>query len=180
MKHLRKFMFTAAALFAVLSVIFLISHIHHDNHYSFTCFITFLTCFYHFSYRILVSEVVSKKPIRFNYKSGWFAPKKFEESVFKALRVKRWKEKLPNLLPQTSSSKDFPVEALINETCSVEAIHEINIVLSFVPFIVSLFYSEHEWIFLATGLVTALFDLCFIIFHRHFRPRLIKLLNTKA
>ncbi|MCI6928837.1 MAG: hypothetical protein MR759_06130 [Ruminococcus sp.] len=83
-------------------------------------------------------------------------------------------------MPQTSSSKDSPVEALINETCSAEAIHEINIVLSFVPFIVSLFYSEHEWIFLATGLVTALVDLCFIIFHRHFRPRLIKLLNTKA
>ena len=104
MKHLRKFMFTAAALFAVLSVIFLISHIHHDNHYSFTCFITFLTCFYHFAYRILVSEAVSKKHASFNYRNGWFAPKKFEESVFKALRVKRWKEKLPNLLPQTSST----------------------------------------------------------------------------
>lgn len=133
-----------------------------------------------FAYRILVSEAVSKKHASFNYRNGWFAPKKFEESVFKALRVKRWKEKLPNLLPQTSSTKDFPVETLINETCSVEAAHEINIVLSFVPFAVSLFYSEHEWIFLVSGLVTALFDLCFVIFHRHFRPRLIKLLNTKA
>ncbi len=180
MKHLRKFMFTAAGLFAVLSVIFLISHIHHDNHYSFTCFITFLTCFYHFAYRIAVSELTEKLALSFNFSNGWFAPKKFEEPVFKLLRVKRWKEKLPNLLPQTSSAKDFPVETLINETCTVEVIHEINILLSFVPFIVSLFYSSHEWIFLVSGIITALFDLCFIIFHRHFRPRLIKLLNTKA
>ncbi len=173
-------MYTAAGLFAVLSVIFLISHIHHDNHYSFTCFITFLTCFYHFAYRILVSETVSKRKAKYNYKNGWFAPKKFEEPIFKALRVKRWKEKLPNLLPQTSSAKSFPVETIIDETCSVEVIHEINIVLSFAPFIVSLFYSSYEWIFLVSGIVTALFDLCFIIFHRHFRPRLIKLLNTKV
>lgn len=179
MRHLRKFMCTAAALFAVLSVIFLISHLHHDNHYSFTCFVTFLTCFYHFAYRLLVSEAVSKKKTEFNYKNGWFAPKKFEEPLFKALHVKRWKEKLPNLLTRTSSSKDFPVETLINETCTVEVIHEVNIVLSFVPFIVSLFYSSYEWIFLVSGMVTALFDLCFIIFHRHFRPRLVKLLNNK-
>lgn len=180
MKHLRKFMCTAAVLFAILSVIFLISHIHHNNHYSFTCFITFLTCFYHFAYRLLVSEIASKKTISFNYRNGWFAPKKFEEPIFKVLRVKRWKEKLPNLLTSTSSAKDFPVETLINETCTVEVIHEVNIVLSFVPFIVSLFYSSHEWIFLITGIVTALFDLCFIIFHRHFRPRLIKLLINNA
>lgn len=179
MKHLRKFMYTAAGLFAVLSVIFLISHIHHDNHYSFTCFITFLTCFYHFAYRILVSESLSHKTVNYNYTNGWFAPKKFEEPIFKALRVKRWKEKLPNLLPNTSSSQKFPVETLINETCSAEVIHEINIAMSFVPFFVSLFYSSHVWIFLVSGILTAMVDLCFIIFHRHFRPRLIKLLNTK-
>ncbi len=173
-------MFTAAALFAVLSVIFLISHLHHDNRYSFACFITFITCFYHFAYRILVSGAVKRKTINFNYKTGWFAPKKFEEPIFKALRVKRWKEKLPNLLPQTNSVKDFPIETLVNETCSVEVTHEINIVLSFVPFIASLFYGNRQWIFLVTGLATALFDLCFIIFHRHFRPKLIKLLNAKA
>lgn len=179
MKHLRRIMRTATVVFAVLSIIFFISLIHHGNHYAFACFITFLTCFYHFGYRLLVSDIISGSSISYNYRNKWFAPKSFEEPIFKFLRVKRWKEKLPNLLTQSSSSKEPSTETLISQTCSAELIHEINIALSFVPFIISLFYSNKEWIFLLTGLVTSLFDLCFVIFHRHFRPRLIKLLNTK-
>lgn len=179
MKHLKRIMRTAAALFAVLSIIFLVSHLHHNNHYSFACFITFLTCFYHFAYRILVNSIITEKRITFNYNSKWFTSKSFEEPLFKLFKVKRWKEIFPNILYKSPATKDFPVERLIQETCCSEVAHEINVLLSFVPFIVSLFYSSYEWIFLLSGLVAAAFDACFIIFHRHFRPRLIKLLNKK-
>lgn len=179
MKQINKFMWTAAGLFAVLGVIFLVSHLHHDNRYSFTCFVTFLTCFYHFAYRILVNAIFSKSLNRMNCKSRWFTVKDFEISIFKLLRVKRWKEKLPDLLPSVKSNSDFSTEELLCETCRTELIHEIDIVLSFAPFIASVVYGSHKWIFLLTGLLTAVFDLGFVIFHRHFRTRLVKLTNAK-
>lgn len=179
MKQINKFMWTAAGLFAVLGVIFLVSHLHHDNRYSFTCFITFLTCFYHFAYRLSVNAIFSKQLRKMNCKSKWFTVKNFEASLFKLFKVRRWKEKLPDLLPSVKSNSDFSSEELLRETCRTEIIHEINIVLSFVPFAASVAYGSHKWIFLLTGLITAVFDLGFVIFHRHFRTRLVKLTNAK-
>lgn len=179
MKQLKRFMRTAAALFAVLSVIFFVSHLHHDNQYSFACFITFLTCFYHFAYRLLVELFMSKSASRLRHNSNWFAIKKFEEPIFKFLKVKRWKDKFTTVLPSIKTTDKFPVEFWIKESCCSELKHEINIVLSFAPFIISLFFGKHVWIFLLTGLATAAFDVCFITFFRQLRPRLVKQLNTK-
>ncbi len=179
MKQINKFMWTAAGLFAVLGVIFLISHLHHDNRYSFTCFITFLTCFYHFAYRLLIDAIMPHQLGKKSFKNKWFTIRGFEASIFKLLRVKRWKEKLPNLLPSVKNNTDFSSDELLCQTCRTELVHELDILLSFVPFFASLAYGSHEWLFLLTGLFTAAFDLGFVIFHRHFRTRLIKLTNAK-
>lgn len=179
MKHLKRFMRTAAALFAVLSVIFFVSHLHHDNQYSFACFVTFITCFYHFAYRLLINAILPKQAEKLSFSCKWFTIKNFEISIFKLLKVKRWREKLPNLLPSVKSAADLSTDMILRETCQAEMMHELDILFSFVPFFVSLFYGSNEWIFLFSGLFTAGFDLCLVIFYRHFRTRLIKPASTK-
>lgn len=169
---------TAAALFAVLSVIFLISHLHHTNHYSFVCFITFLTCFYHFGYRLVVYSAVTKSKIKVNSSNTWFTPKSFEKKLYKSLRIKHNREKLTKFFSQASPSRNITEEELIEHTCRSEIVYEINIVLSFVPFIVSLFSSLYSWIFLVTGIITAMFDLFFIVFNRRFRLKLLKRIGS--
>lgn len=100
--------------------------------------ITFGTAFYHFAMRLAVGTAVNKmKGNRFDYRSKWFQELPFEKGLYARLRVKSWKEKIPTFSPEQFDLRKHGVEGIVMATCQAEVVHELIMVLSFVPVLFS-------------------------------------------
>lgn len=145
----------------------------------FTITITLGTCFYHFAMRLIVGlcidEIFHNK---MNYGRWWFREKKFETGLYKILHVKNWKKHLPTLNPEIFDIKKHSIEEIIQATCQSEVVHEIIMVLSFVPVIFTVWFGSLI-AFLLTSCVAFCFDSIFVIMQRYNRPRLKRLLKSK-
>jgi len=142
-----------------------------------TLAITFGTCFYHFAMRLVVGliiDVICRNKI--NYDRRWFAERRFEPKLYKFLRVKKWKKYLPTFNPEDYDLRKRSVEEIIRTTCRSEIVHEVNMILSFVPVIFTIWFGALA-AFLITSSVAFLFDGIFVIMQRFNRPRLRRLLN---
>ena len=104
-----------------------------------------------------------------------------EEVLYNALRVRKWKEKLPDMsevfpgllpskkLPGSFTSQELPL--MVQETCISEWIHGL---LSFVGFGCVLIWQKlGGWI---VSIIYVLGNLPYIIIQRHNRPKLLRLL----
>ncbi len=139
--------------------------------------VSFGTICYHFTIRLLVGAVVDRfLYYRLNYDSRWFRAHRFESALYKRLRIKKWKDKMPTYNPDSFSIKQTPVTEMVQATCTAEMVHEINALLSFVPI---LFVPEFgaAWVFFITSVLAAVFDLLFVLIQRFNRPRLLKLIK---
>lgn len=157
--------FVLTALFIVLTGIT-------GNFVCYVLSITFGTVFYHFAMRWLVGNFTRHK---FNYKSFWFKEKSFEKNLYKALRVKKWKGKMPSYNPETYITRNSPLEDIINTMCRNEVIHEIIALLSFVPILFSPVF-DTVLVFVITSIIACLCDLIFVVMQRYNRPRVVKLM----
>jgi hypothetical protein len=110
----------------------------------------------------------------FNYKNFWFRPKKFENKFYKAIKVKKWKDKMPSYNPEGYLITVTSLDEIIETMCRNEVIHEFIALLSYVPLLFTLFAGEF-WVFFVTSIIASLFDLIFVILQRYNRPRLIRL-----
>ena len=143
--------------------------------FSFT--ITFGTCFYHFAIRLVVGHSINAIcHNKMNYNRWWFSEKKFEPKLYKFLRVKKWKKHLPTYNPEYYNVREHSVEEIIQVTCQSEIVHELNMLLSFVPVIFTIWFGSLA-AFLITSSVAFCFDGIFVIMQRYNRPRLRKLLR---
>ena len=101
--------------------------------------------------------------------------------VYKTLRVKKWKKKLPDasryfkdMVPKrlVGSTTSETIEVLIKETCVAEFIHYLLCVLSVgVCFIWRGVQGVVIWV------VTVLVNLVFVVIQRYNRPHLVRLSN---
>ena len=163
---------TAAAGFALL-------YRQHTWELFLTLAITAFTICYHFAMRLLVGALVSMTIVkRLNVHSGWFEPKMFEAPLYRKLRVKQWKDKMPTYAPGNFSLKDNSLEQIVYHMCEAEVVHEIIVVLSFVPLLFAIPWGSFP-VFLSTSAVSALVDLAFVVIQRYNRPRLVRLLEKK-
>lgn len=143
----------------------------------FTLAITFGTCFYHFAMRLVVGYVIDEIfHNKMNYNRWWFQERRFEPKLYKILHVKKWKKYLPTYNPKDFSIKEHSIEEIIQVTCQSEVVHEIIMVLSFVPIIFTIWFGSLT-AFIITSCVSFLFDSSFVILQRFNRPRLRKLLR---
>lgn len=143
----------------------------------FTLSITFGTCFYHLAMRLIVGFGINGIfHNKMNYKKWWFKEKKFEAKLYKALGVKKWKKLMPTFDPKAFSIKDHTVEEIIQITCQSEIVHEIIMLLSFVPVIFTVWFGS-LLAFLITSCLSFCFDGIFVIMQRYNRPRLMRLLK---
>lgn len=143
----------------------------------FTLTITFGTCFYHFAVRLVVGhgiDAICRN--KMDYNRWWFRERKFESKLYKFLRVKKWKKHLPTYHPEYYDVRKHSVEEIIQVTCQAEIVHEINMVLSFVPVIFTIWFGSLI-AFLITSAVAFCFDSIFVIMQRFNRPRLRRLLK---
>lgn len=101
-------------------------------------------------------------PKQFNYKNFWFKEKPFEKSLYKTLKVKKWKARMPSYNPSSYMTSDFDFSTIINTMYRNEVIHEINAVLSFVPILFLLIFGAIA-VFAVASVFACLFDLIFVI-----------------
>lgn len=62
--------------------------------------------------------------------------------------------------------------------CQAELVHEVNVILSFLPVVFSYWFGALA-VFIVTSLLAALFDMIFVIMQRYNRPRILRLIQKK-
>ena len=139
--------------------------------------ITFCTCFYHFGMRLIVGHGIDAIfRNKMNYNRWWFKERKYEMKFYNFLRVKKWKKHMPTYNPEYYDVRKHSVEEIVQATCQAEIVHEINMILSFVPVIFTIWFGSLV-AFLVTSSVAFCFDSVFVIMQRFNRPRLRRLLK---
>ncbi len=145
--------------------------------------ITFSPILYHFAVRLAIGAAMDRLTANgINYRCRWFSQSKAEHTLFRLLKVHRWKLKLPTYTPEKFSLKENTPEQVICNMCAAEVIHEINIAASLVPAVVSIavpFLRDTLIVFALTSAAAALFDLLFVIIQRYNRPRMMRLIRHK-
>ncbi len=138
--------------------------------------ITFLTFFCHLAMRLLVGSVI---PNGFDYRSPWFQTKAWEQALYKKLCIKQWKKHIPTYDPKSFSLEDNSLEQIVANMCHAEVVHEVIVLCSFLPLLLSLVFGEF-FVFLFTSLAAAAVDLVFVALQRSNRPRLVRLLEKQS
>ncbi len=167
MKTLTAFCLAATVLTAIL-------YQHLDKGVYLTLAITFGTTAYHLGMRLTVGlfyNIIMKNQA--DYTKRWYQIRPWENRLYRFLRVKTWKRRLPAYAPEMFSNKMYTWEKIAQVMCQSELVHETNILFSFIPLIASVYFGSF-YVFLITSVCGALFDLLFVIVQRYNRPRVIK------
>lgn len=169
----KKFIFLtvlSSFLFAVL----LIANVIFNKSFLLSLTITMGVFAYHFVMRLAVGLIIDKIfNNNISYNKKWFKPIKFEEKIYRFLRVKRWKKYIPSYNPATFSLNNT-YSQIASATCQAELVHEIIILLSFLPILLAIWFGELA-VFVITSVLAALIDLIFVILQRYNRPRILKI-----
>ena len=143
----------------------------------FSVAITFGTIFYHLAVRLAVGCLIDARyHNQMNYTKKWFTERAFEQKLYKKIQVKKWKKWFPTFNPHDFDLKGRSVTEIVQVTCQAEVVHEVNMVLSFVPIVFSIWFGSLG-VFLLTSCAAFFFDSIFVIMQRYNRPRLIRLIK---
>lgn len=136
------------------------------------------TTFYHFAMRLLVGAVVPRFTRHVGPDQFWFRQRSWEARLYAALRVKNWKGGIPTYDPGQFDLKTNSPAQVARNMCNAELVHEVIILLSFIPLFFAIPFGEFP-VFLITSVLAALFDSIFVIAQRFNRPRLVRILKKK-
>lgn len=141
--------------------------------------ITFGTFFYHFAMRLLVGHALNRiMGNRADYTKKWYQLRPFEKKLYSFLQVKKWKGKMPTYDPSLFDRRLHSWEEIAQAMCQAELVHEVIVVFSFLPLLAVIPFGSFP-VFLITSLLSAVFDLCFVIMQRYNRPRVVGLIRRK-
>lgn len=173
MTKIKKAVLSSTAVSFTLTVVFSVITIISKNSVCYSLAITFGTIFYHFAMRLAVGEII---PSNFNCNNFWFKEKSFERNLYKLLKVKKWKGKVPSYNPQSALIRNTDLSDTVNTMCRNEVIHEVIALLSFVPIVFSLVFGAIS-VFVITSVIACFLDLIFVVLQRYNRPRVLKLIK---
>lgn len=164
----------STALFTLLAIGFAMLCGRVDWPILFTLAITFGTIAYHLLMRALVSIVVTLvMQNRANPHNAWFRDRRFESRLFRWLKIRRWKFRVPTYAPELFDlSKHTPSE-VIGAMCQAEVVHEVIIPLSFVPIAFAHWFGALS-VFVLTSIGAATCDLLLVLLQRYNRPRVMR------
>ena len=115
-----------------------------------------------------------------DYNKSWFLERAFEDKLYKKLRVRNWKDKIPTFYPDTFSLQNNAPDKILKVMCQSEVVHTIIAILSFVPIFYAYYMNlPYKWIYIITSLMSATFDTCLVIMQRYNRPRIKRMLKRK-
>ena len=141
-----------------------------------SCAISFGTTLYHFLMRLAVGFVIPLCIKKYNCQNWWFRPRKWEAGLYRKLKVRTWKHKLPTFDPSQFSTDHYTLPQIVHNMCQAEAVHLVIVILSFVPLAFVPLFGVFP-VFLATSLAAGLIDCVFIIAQRYNRPRLVRIIE---
>lgn len=167
---------TAAATLAVTVSLALLNHFF-PREWLLSTAISTGTVFYHFAMRLAVGWAVPRMMPHPRHRK-WFQQRYFEPKLYEILHVKSWKDHMPTYSPSSFCLKTNTLEQIVHNCCVSEAVHEIIILLSFVPLAFTIWWGAFP-VFLITSVLAAAFDCCFVIMQRYNRPRLVRILAKK-
>lgn len=137
--------------------------------------VTFGTIAYHFIIRLVVGtlyDAIMKN--KADYTKKWYCVNDFEMKLYQKLKVKKWKNKLPTYDMDVFDVSKHSWDEILQATCQSELVHETNVIISFVPLIASLWFGSFG-VFLITSILSAAFDMVFVIMQRFNRSRILKM-----
>ena len=168
----------ATVIFGLLTVVFTGLYLGHLA-WAMPCAITFGTCLYHFAMRLLVGHILDRlMGNKADYRRGWYQLRPFEKRLYKLLRVKKWKAKMPTYDPSCFDPRLHSWDEIAQAMCQAELVHEVITVLSFLPLFAAIPFGSFG-VFLITSVFAALYDLSFVAMQRYNRPRILKLLEKE-
>lgn len=141
--------------------------------------ITFGTVGYHFAMRLLVGWLFQRTMHnRADAALRWFRVPEWEQRLYRKLRVKSWKNRLPTYDTAAFDPRYHSWEEILGAACQAELVHEVIILLSFLPILAARWFGALP-VFIITSTAAACFDLLFVILQRYNRPRILKFLRKK-
>ena len=141
--------------------------------------ITCGTFLYHFAMRLAVGHAVNAvMGNRADYTRPRYRPLPFEEKLYKKLKVRLWKDRLPTYMPAYFDIKNKSLEDILQAMCQAETVHLIILPLSFLPLLAAIPFGALP-VFLITSMAAAAIDLAYVILQRYNRPRLLKVLQRQ-
>ena len=142
-----------------------------------TLAITFGTITYHFGMRLLIGWLVMiLMKNKADYTKQWYQLHSWEKAFYKKIKIKRWKNKMPTYRPQDFSPKEHSWHEIAQTMCQSEVGHELIIGFSFLPIIASKWFGAFV-VFVITSVISAGFDLIFVMMQRYNRDRIQRLIR---
>lgn len=177
-KMVRKMM-AVSAITLVLMLVFWGVFLASEIRVFFTLGVVSLTVSFHFSIRLVIGGLIDYNlKNRVDYTKGWFREKGFEKGLYKTLRVKKWKNRMPTANEDYFSVKKHSLEEIVMAGCQAEIVHELCAAAGFLSVLFAIPFGDW-WVFFITAAVGAVYDMVFVIIQRCNRPRLMKALERE-
>ena len=143
-----------------------------------TLIISILVTCYHFAYRIVVGETLSKLYAykKVNYDSVLLKDCKLERVFYELLRVKHWKDKMVTAKPYKFNVHNRDLEEVLRSMIIAEIVHIYCFVLSYLPLLLIIPFGS-PFAFIVTSFMASLIDLACIVIQRYNIPRVIRLIK---
>lgn len=168
-----------ALIFVLLTVIFTVLYIYVGVKLFLSLTITFGTIAYHLCMRLLIGLIInSVMKNKADYSRKWYRIKSWEKKLYKAIKVRKWKNRLPTYNKSFFDITKHNWNEIAQASCQAEIVHEIIVVFSFLPIVLSIWFGDFP-VFLITSILAALFDLLFVIIQRYNRPRILRMIGLK-
>ena len=141
--------------------------------------ITFGTVAYHFLMRLAVGFAYDKlMDNKADYTRPWFQIRGWEKRLYRFLRVKQWKNRVPSYDPTLFSPDKHTWDEIAQAMCQAELVHETIVLFSFLPMVLSIWWGALG-VFAVTSVCAAALDLSFVFIQRFNRPRILRLTEHK-
>ena len=172
-------MMAVSAITLVLMFVFWGIFLANEVRIFFTLGIVSLTICFHFSVRLVIGGVIDYFfKNRVDYTKKRYQPKGFEKGLYKTLRVKKWKNRMPTANEDYFSVKKHSLEEIVMAGCQAEIVHELCAAAGFLSVLFAIPFGDW-WVFFITAAVGAVYDMVFVIIQRYNRPRLMKALERE-
>ena len=99
-------------------------------------------------------------------------------AVYEALKVKRWKRRMPTYDNALFDPRLHTWDEVAQAMCQAELVHETIALLSFLPIAAGLRFGAYP-VFIVTSVLSAGYDLLFVMMQRYNRQRIMALLERK-
>ena len=143
-----------------------------------TLAITAGTCFYHFAMRLAVGALMPRILKPGAAERPCFRQRSWEPGLYKALKVKAWKNRMPTYNPDDFDPRKHSWEEILQSGCAAEAGHGLMVLLSFLPVLTVPVFGA-AGVFWGTSVAAAAVDGSFVILQRFNRPRILKILQKE-